>query len=659
MTRSQLEVDGRSVALTNLEKVLYPDTGTRKFDVVDYYIRIAEAMLPHLASRPVTRKRWPGGTESAPFFEKTLPAGTPDWVARFTIEHAERKTVYPVVRSAADLVWLAQVAALELHVPQWRIDLSDDVDRRTDRIVLDLDPGPGVRLDECARVAIDIKGMLDGAGLPSFPVTSGSKGIHVYARLAAPVRSESARAVAKQIATAMAQTSPQTVTAVMAKAQRDGKVFIDWSQNTAAKTTLAPYSLRGRSRPFAAAPRTWDELTEPGLTQLEFTDVLDRYDLDGDLLAELSGAASPRIAPAPADDTVIDLGEYRKKHSSRSRRASATPPPPDTVAPHPTAPSPLARPTVRSALLELRPMLATDDPIDGLADDWAYEGKWDGFRTLIRVIGGRARLISRSGNDLTGDFPELTVVADCLRRDGEPVDAVLDGEIVAVNSAGITDFSLLASRKRTAEPHELRVHLFDVLYLDGVELWDQPWDVRREVLDSLDYFDGEPLIDVPPLLPGPAEVAVAVARERGWEGVVAKRRAARYTSGRRSPDWRKQKNWNSVEVVIGGYRPGRGSESRIGSLLVGLPAERGLRYLGRVGTGFTDAELDDLLEELRPLQISRCPFVDDIDKPVAGSATWVLPKLVADVAFMDWTSTGHLRHPSWRGIRRDKLPGDL
>lgn len=650
MTRSQLEVDGRTIALTNLEKVLYPATGTRKFDVVDYYIRMADAMLPHMASRPVTRKRWPAGTESAPFFEKTLPAGTPDWIAHFTIEHAERKTVYPVVRSAADLVWLAQVAALELHVPQWRIDLSDDVDRRTERLVLDLDPGPDVTLDQCARVALDIRDMLADAGLSSFPVTSGSKGIHVYARLASPVKSESARAVAKQIATAMSVAEPQTVTATMAKAQREGRVFIDWSQNTAAKTTLAPYSLRGLAQPFAAAPRTWDELSEPGLRQLLWSEVMERYEVDGDLLAGLSDEAKP----TPADHTVIDLGEYRKKQSSRPRRESAP-----SRSPRPVQPLRAEGPPPRPDLLGLRPMLATDDPIDGLDDDWAYEGKWDGFRALIRVLGGRARLVSRSGNDLTDDFPELAVFADCLRRGGRPVDAVLDGEIVAVNAAGITDFSLLSSRRRTSEPHELRVHLFDVLHLDGVDLWEQPWEVRREILDSLDYFDDEPLIDIPPLLPGPADTAVEVARDRGWEGVVAKRRAARYLSGRRTSDWRKQKNWNDIAVVIGGYRPGRGSDSKIGSLLVGLPAERGLRYLGRVGTGFTDAELDALLEELAPLRISRCPFVDDIDKPVAGSATWVLPKIVADVAFMDWTSTGHLRHPTWRGIRRDKLPGDL
>lgn len=652
MARTELQVDGHSIGLTNLDKVLYPDTGTRKFDVVDYYIRVADAMLPHMASRPVTRKRWPGGVDSAPFFEKTLPAGAPEWLARFTIEHSERRTAYPVVRSAADLVWFAQVAALELHVPQWRIDLSDLSDdseqaRRTDRLVLDLDPGPGVDLDQCARVALDIRDMLADVGLTAYPVTSGSKGIHVYAPLASAVKSESARTVAKQIATALAKAHPRTVTATMVKTERDGRVFIDWSQNSGAKTTLAPYSLRGRAQPWVAAPRSWEEFDESGLRQLPYDEVLHRLETVGDLLAGLSGAPQ-----APVDTTVVDLGEYRKQHSSKSRRPA---PPPARPAPPPT---PI--PTIPPDLASLRPALATDDPIDGLTDDWAFEGKWDGFRALVRILNGRVRLISRSGNSFDDDFPEFAGLAElAVDSAGQPVDMVLDGEIVALNDAGVTDFSLLASRRRATEPHELRLHLFDVLYLDGTPLWSTPWATRREVLESLHYFDDEPLVDIPDLLPGPAEVASATARERGWEGVVAKRRAAAYPVGRRSPDWRKQKNWNDIEVVIGGYRPGRGSSSKIGSLLVGLPAERGLRYLGRVGTGFTDAELDALLGELKPLQISMCPFIDDIDKPVSTSATWVLPKLVADVQFMNWTSTGHLRHPSWRGIRRDKLPGDL
>ncbi|MGB3884595.1 non-homologous end-joining DNA ligase [Gordonia sp. (in: high G+C Gram-positive bacteria)] len=671
MARTELQVDGRTIALTNLDRVLYPLSGTRKFEVVDYYIRAADAMLPHLAARPVTRKRWPAGVESAPFFEKALPAGAPEWIARFTIEHSQRRAEYPVIRSAADLVWLAQVAALELHVPQWRIDLIEEIGeeqiRRADRLVLDLDPGPRVSLDQCARVAVDIRDLLANAGLTAYPVTSGSKGIHLYAKFAAPVKSESARAVAKQVATALAHEHPRTVTASMAKAEREGRVFIDWSQNSGAKTTLAPYSLRGREQPWVAAPRAWDELTETGLRQLTFDEVLNRLDEVGDLLAGLSGSSdAPESGGKFADSRVVDLGEYRKKHASRARaqsRSRTSPPAPAAPATSPSAAIPvLASPSlVDSDLTALRPALASDEPVDGLPDDeWAFEGKWDGFRTLIRIIDGRAHLISRSGNSFDADFPEFAEMAKhAVRPDGTPVDMVLDGEIVALNAAGITDFSLLASRRRTTEPHELRLHLFDVLYLDGVRLWAEPWQIRREVLESLRYFDDLPAVDIPELLPGPIDVAAGIARENGWEGVVAKRRAAPYPAGRRTPDWRKHKNWNDLEVVIGGYRPGRGSSSTIGSLLVGLPAERGLRYIGRVGTGFTQAELDDLLTELKPLQISRCPFIDDIDKPVATSATWVLPKLVADVQFMNWTSTGHLRHPSWRGIRRDKLPGDL
>lgn len=637
MPGSKLEVDGRFITVTNLDKVMYPGDGTRKFDVLQYVIEVADVMLPHIASRPITRKRWPHGTGSGPFFEKALPPGTPDWLARFTIAHAEGKTVYPVARSGADLVWLAQMAALELHVPQWRIDLSGvgaagDESRRTDRLVIDLDPGPDVGLRRCAEVAIAIRDVLADAGLSSYPVTSGGKGIHVYARFASPVKSESARAVAKQIADSLAAAHPADVTASMSKAARTSKVFLDWSQNSAAKTTLAPYSLRGADRPWVAAPRTWDELADPTLAQLDYRDVLERLRESGDLLADLDPAVE---APANA----VDLGEYRKSRSSRRRSD--------------------ARPTrVTGTTSGVAPMLAADEAIDGLTDDaWAFEGKWDGYRILLRHDDGDIRLWSRSGVDMTADFPELRELGAVLRG----FDVVLDGEVVAYDAAGRTDFGLLASRRHRDDDYTLRYLVFDVVEVNGTDLTSSPWERRREVLDELTpVIEAATIADVPPLLPGPGSDAAEHARANGWEGIVAKRRASTYQPGRRSPDWRKHKNWNDIEVVIGGYRPGRGGRSgSIGSVLVGLPAETGLRYIGRVGTGFTDADLDALLDELKPLTIGRSPFVGTLDKPVASSATWVLPKLVADVRFMDWTSTGHLRHPSWRGIRRDKLPGDL
>ncbi|MFT3901385.1 MAG: ATP-dependent DNA ligase [Gordonia sp. (in: high G+C Gram-positive bacteria)] len=782
-----LDVDGRAISVTNLDKVLYPATGTRKFEVIDYYTRIADAMLPHVRDRIVTRKRWPSGVDAAPFFEKSLPAGSPDWLATQTVGHSQRAIVYPVITGRADLVWLAQLAALELHVPQWRI--TDDL---ANRVVFDLDPGPRVPLSQCARVALLIRDVLADVGLSCWPVTSGGKGIHLYARMDPPVAPDSARAVAKEVAEALAAAHPDEITASMTKSVRDERVFIDWSQNSGSKTTLAPYSLRGREEPWVAAPRSWDELGDDDLRQLRFDEVLDRVEADGDLLSGLDDGSrytsSPEGSSSGDETEVVNLGEYRRKRtpgrtpepgvapasrsSSESERSEdlyrdavvgptfviqehharrlhydfrlehdgvlvswAVPknlpddPTQNRLAIH-TEDHPLEyarfegeipkgeygggsvsiwdsgtytlekwrddevivvlhgervqgryaliktgrgeggdknwlvhlmadepRPLLPESLADPRPMLATDESIDKLDDDWAYEGKWDGYRLIARYVGGKLRLSSRSGIDMTGDFPELTVMADELGM----LDVVLDGEVVALDSSGRTNFTLLSSRRNTTEPYQLKLFLFDILALGGKSLLSTPWEQRRALLEELaPLFKRSPYVEIPPLLPGPGKAAVAASRDRGYEGVVAKRRSSTYQQGRRTKTWLKHKNWSDIEVVVGGWRPGRGNRSgMIGSLLVGLPEETGLRYVGRVGTGFTEAALKTLAAELKPLTISRSPFLDEIDAPVASSATWVLPKIVGEVQFLDWTSTGHLRHPSWRGIRHDKLPGDL
>ena len=298
-----VQIDGRRLRVTNLDKVVYPETGTTKGEVIGYYSRIAPLMLPHLRGRPVTRKRWVEGvgTTDAPasaFFTKQLEQGAPDWIPRMPIAHSDGTKEYPLVEDVPTLVWMAQVAALELHVPQWRF--APDGERgRPDRMVLDLDPGPGTGLAECAAVAGWAREILTGMGLDPVPVTSGSKGIHLYTRLPTDAAgqglqtSDQISAVAKELARMLEAEHPDLVTHVMAKSARAGKVFIDWSQNNGAKTTIAPYSLRGRGRPWVAAPRTWDELEDPDLAQLEFTEVLERMDAGVDPFAALA-------PPAPA-----------------------------------------------------------------------------------------------------------------------------------------------------------------------------------------------------------------------------------------------------------------------------------------------------------------------------------------------------------------------
>src|SRR3954470_1403503 len=289
----------KRVKLTNADKVLYPATGTTKRDIFDYYTSIAEVMVPHIGGRPATRKRWPNGVEESDFFEKQLASSAPDWLPRASISHRSGTTTYPIIDSAAGLAWIAQQAALEVHVPQWRF--VAEWTRKGEslnpgpatRLVFDLDPGEGVTMSQLAQVSRAVRDRIADIGLATYPLTSGSKGIHLYAPLDDPVSSRGATVLAKRVAQQLEKAMPKLVTSVMAKSVRAGKVFLDWSQNNGAKTTIAPYSLRGREHPTVAAPRTWEEIGDPNLRHLEYREVLARVAEQGDLLADLD-ADMPR-----------------------------------------------------------------------------------------------------------------------------------------------------------------------------------------------------------------------------------------------------------------------------------------------------------------------------------------------------------------------------
>lgn len=310
------------MTLTNADKVLYPATGTTKSDIFDYYAGVAEVMLGHIAGRPATRKRWPNGVDQPAFFEKQLALSAPPWLSRATVAHRSGTTTYPIIDSATGLAWIAQQAALEVHVPQWRFVAEPGSGELNPgpatRLVFDLDPGEGVMMAQLAEVARAVRDLLADIGLVTFPVTSGSKGLHLYTPLDEPVSSRGATVLAKRVAQRLEQAMPALVTSTMTKSLRAGKVFVDWSQNSGSKTTIAPYSLRGRTHPTVAAPRTWAELDDPALRQLSYDEVLTRIARDGDLLERLD-------ADAPVADR---LTRYR-----RMRDASKTPEPIPTAKP--------------------------------------------------------------------------------------------------------------------------------------------------------------------------------------------------------------------------------------------------------------------------------------------------------------------------------------
>jgi DNA ligase D-like protein (predicted ligase)/DNA ligase D-like protein (predicted polymerase)/DNA ligase D-like protein (predicted 3'-phosphoesterase) len=744
------------VKLTNPDKVLYPATGTTKAEVFDYYIDIAEAMLPHIAGRPATRKRWPNGVDEASFFEKQLASSAPDWLERASITHRSGTTTYPIIDTVEGLAWIGQQAALEVHVPQWRF-VGDGPGPAT-RLVFDLDPGEGVKMKQLCEVAKAVRELMGDIGLTTFPLTSGSKGLHLYAPLEEPVSSRGAVVLAKRVAQQLEQAMPKLVTATMTKSVRAGKVFLDWSQNNASKTTIAPYSLRGREHPTVAAPRTWEEIEDPKLRHLRFDEVLERVEKDGDLLAELDEVVPtadrltkyrsmrdaaktpepvPKKVPNAGNNELFVIQEHHARRLHYDLRLErdgvlvswAVPKNlPDTPAVNhlavhtedhpleylafhgsipkgeygagemivwdtgtyetekfkdvpPDGPAKGGEVIVtlhgekidgRYALIQtdgknwlahrmkdqqhphagdLAPMLATEGSVQNLkAAQWAFEGKWDGYRVLVDANHGRLNLRSRRGRDVTDEYPQF----EALAADLADHHVILDGEAVALDASGVPSFGEMQNRARSTR---VEYWAFDILYLDGRSLLRAKYSDRRRLLEAL--AEGGGLI-VPDTLPGDGPEAMEHAREHRWEGVIAKKRESTYQPGRRSHSWIKDKIWNTQEVVIGGWRQGEGGRSSgIGALMLGIPEDGGLHFAGRVGTGFTEKELTKLKGILKPLHTDESPFNTRLPTQDARGVTFVRPELVGEVRYSERTTDGRLRQPSWRGLRPDKAPDEV
>ncbi len=281
-----VEIEGHQLKLSNLDKVLYPAAGFHKAEVIDYYVRVAPAILPHLVGRGITLRRYPDGVDGTSFFEKRCASHRPDFV-QVALGPGDRRggIEYCVLGDTASLAWAANMAGLEIHVPMART--ADDVETPT-MVVFDLDPGEPATITECCQVALDIRDVLGRLGFELFPKTSGSKGLQLYLPLNTPATHEGASGFALAVAQLLEKHHPDRVLSQMTKALRTGKVFVDWSQNSRHKTTIGPYSLRARPQPTVSTPVTWDEVDDAaGGAPLSFTapEVLERVAEHGDLFA--------------------------------------------------------------------------------------------------------------------------------------------------------------------------------------------------------------------------------------------------------------------------------------------------------------------------------------------------------------------------------------
>jgi bifunctional non-homologous end joining protein LigD len=335
---STIEVQGKQLKLSNLEKVLYPATGFTKQQVIDYYVRIAPAMLPHLAGRALTRKRYPNGVDEEFFYEKNAPQHRPDWVKTAPIwsEGNHRTVHYILADDLPTLVWLANLAAIELHPS---LALAKDITCPT-MMVFDLDPGPPADIVQCCQVGIWLREIFDHFELQSFPKTSGSKGLQIYVPLNTPTKYESTKTFAHALAQLLEHDHPEMVVSDMKKNIRAGKVFVDWSQNDEHKTTIAVYSLRAREHPTASTPVTWDEVErvlrkkDAKMLVFEARQTVSRVEKFGDLFApvlelkqrlpDLKTEASGHVAEVDEPISIAAQAEEEEPTKARGRSVKKT-----------------------------------------------------------------------------------------------------------------------------------------------------------------------------------------------------------------------------------------------------------------------------------------------------------------------------------------------
>ena len=626
---------------------------------------------------------------SRPSSKSSSPAPRPTGSTARSITHRSGTTTYPIIDTVEALAWIAQQAALEVHVPQWRF-VGDDPGPAT-RLVFDLDPGEGVKMKQLCEVAQAVRELMDDIGLTTYPLTSGSKGLHLYAPLEEPVSSRGAVVLAKRVAQQLEQAMPKLVTSTMTKkpAGRQGVPGLEPEQRfedhhravfasrprtsdgrraahmgrdrrseaEASALRRGVGSRRGERRSAGGAGRrrvpTEDRLTkyrgmrdasktpEPvpkkapkaGNNNLFVIQEHHARRLHYDLRLERDGVLVSWAVPKNLPDTpsVNHLAVHTEDHPLEYLTFEATIPkgeygagkmivwdtgtyetekfndiPPDGPEKGGEVIVTLHGKKIdgRYALIQtdgknwlahrmkeqqrpqagdLAPMLATEGSIEKLkSTQWAFEGKWDGYRVLVDANHGQLNLRSRRGRDVTDEYPQF----EALAADLADHHVILDGEAVALDESGVPSFSEMQNRARSTR---VEYWAFDILHLDGRSLLRAKYSDRRRLLEALAEGGG---VIVPDVLSGDGPEALEYARKHRWEGVVAKKRDSTYQAGRRSSSWIKDKIWNTQEVVIGGWRQGEGGRSSgIGALMLGIPAEGGLQFVGRVGTGFTEKEL--------------------------------------------------------------------
>jgi bifunctional non-homologous end joining protein LigD len=764
----QVTVENQILKLSNLEKVLFPYSGIIKAELIQYYQKIAPIMLPHIKNRPLTLIRFPDGIDKIKFYSKNKADWTPEWINSTKLPDND-EIDYVMANNTPSLVWLANLAAIELHSMTLRAN-----NFLPDEFIFDLDPPEGIDFEEIKKIAWELKTLLESYGYHPFLKTSGSKGLHIYVPITPIYTTEVVVENAKTIAKEFITTHPNT-TLLVSKERRTNKILIDIYRNHRSQTCASPYSVRAKEGAPVSTPVRWDDFAslkssqqytirnifeylelhgDPWANIYSFatklhTDIspiqnntpteiasnqsLEKYadkrdfakttepipeispntsgvlryvihkhdatNLHYDLRLESDGVllswAIPKALPSktkekrlaiqtephpmkyinfegiiPANEYgggemwVFDTGEvtYLKKEESKIRfvlsKGKITG---EFYIYHTDGNKWLVEKKDEGKLVEsisIQPMLAdlalkipgnnqsNNERFFNKSSHYSYEIKWDGIRVLIRKIGEQIEILSRNGNNITEKFPKIVkAVAEMNLQTG-----LMDGEIVCLDTMGIPDFAKVISRlhltgkdaiERASINNKATVYLFDLLFLDGIDLRPLPIEKRRKWL-NISYKDTEYLRFSQSFPDG--EALFEAIKKQGMEGIICKRNGSTYQSNARGADWLKVKVRNTEDAIIIGYTRGQGDRALLfGSLILGQYENDRLVYKGKVGTGFNDQKLKEILSTLATVPKAKKQITEAIDEE--SNAVWLEPKLWCEVQIASLTTNKTFREP--------------
>lgn len=763
-------VGKRKLELSNLEKVLFPKDGYTKAEVIEYYLKIAPTLLQHVKGRALTLIRFPDGITGESFYQKNRPDWAPDWLEFVKLGKEEKKD-YIIATEPSSLVWLANLAALELHQLHSR---KPDFEH-PDYMVFDLDPPEGYDFTKVASMSLELKAHIETFGYTCFAKTTGGKGIHICCPLEPRWDFHTVFEAAQAIAVPFTDRNSKETTLHIKKEARKGRVLIDIFRIRSGQSIVSPYSIRGRDGAPVSMPLSWGEI-EVLKSPLAYniTNAIDKVVQDGDAwegmdayAVELHTHRKTKVTKAktlPANKkhkTPEQLESYEKKRDFRK-----TPEPearilegsgtsfvvhrhhashlhydlrleqdgvlkswavPRGLPPHPgvkrlavqTEDHPMKYLTfdgeipkgqygagemwiyalgkyqitkekkdgfyfrlssrevsgeyriykikAKEWLLErvdtpqvnflqdpIEPMLSGSADVPPTGDNYLHEIKWDGIRALIALEDGQVRIRSRNQNEITKQFPELTVADKSFRA----TCGLFDAEIVCLDKSGKADFKKVIHRlmstgetsiQKSVKTSPAYCYIFDCLYMDGRSLINEPLEKRREWLkdaikSDTPYRISEAVED--------GNALFEATREHQLEGIISKERSGKYLPGKRSDSWLKVKVRNTRECVILGYNPGNGDRSTtFGGLHIAERVGDKLIYRGKVGSGFDDATLKEVFKEIKALKEIKKPIPDKVmDEKISK---WIEPALIAEINFSMITKDNQFREPVFVRLRPD------